>query len=71
MKHISVLLAAAALTLTVSVGAASASAPPTPKGFVGACNMLNDQTMWTVAMFHSNINGSNGMWGAVDASGCS
>jgi hypothetical protein len=70
MKRMLVLVSAsAAIGIAAFAGTASASAPTTPNGFVGACNMLNDPTMFTVAMVNANHNGFVGMFRAVDASG--
>ncbi len=65
-----------ALSLTAFAGSVSAAPDPTPNGYVGACNMLQ---AWGVgaqggmenAMSRDNPNGNDGMWRAVDASGCS
>ena len=78
MKRMLVLVSAsAAIGIAAFAGTASASAPTTPKGYVGAWNMLNDPTMLPHtggAMDHANLNGIIGMCGAVLASsgvGCS
>lgn len=69
MKRMLVLVSAsAAIGIAAFAGTASASAPTTPKGYAGAWNMLNDPTMFTVAMDHANPNGIIGMCGAVLAS---
>jgi hypothetical protein len=66
------------LSLTAFAGSASAASGPTPNGYVGACNMLNDATMATIPMVRNNPdrdifagNGNAGMWHALDVSGCS
>mgnify|MGYP001592701363 CR=1 FL=1 len=64
------------LSLTAFAGSVSAAPGPTPNGFTGACNMLQ---AWGVgaqggmanAMSVNNPNGNDGMWRAVDVSGCS
>ena len=60
-----------AIASAVFVGAGSAAAVPgpTPNGQTGACNMMMDPSMVTVAMSHDNANGSLGMEGAVDRTG--
>ncbi|HET9090752.1 MAG TPA: hypothetical protein VFN54_10745 [Acidimicrobiales bacterium] len=68
-KRVVVVLAGAALSATAFVGTASAAAPPTPSGLIGACNMLSDASMGSVAMFHANLNGDSGMFHAVNVSG--
>lgn len=69
MKRISALLAAAAvLSLAAFAGSASATPPPTPNGYVGAWNMLQDPTMPPGsggAMDKDNPNGNAGMCRAV------
>lgn len=65
-----------ALSLSAFVGSAAAATGPAPgTGLVGACNMLQ---AWGVganggmanAMSVNNANGNDGMWRAVDVSGC-
>lgn len=59
-------------------GAVSAAGPsPTPNGFCGAMNMLNDATMATIPMVRNNPDGdiflghgNAGMWLAVGVSDC-
>ena len=64
------------LSLTAFAGSVSAAPGPTPNGFTGACNMLNDATMATIPMVRNNPdgdifagNGNAGMWRAVAESG--
>jgi len=66
------------LSLTAFAGSVSAAPGPTPTGYTGACNMMNDATMATIPMVRNNPdgdifagNGNLGMWRAVDVSGCS
>ena len=66
---IAVLLALAPLG-TATLPAAAANGPAPGTGLPGACNMLLDPTMWTVAMTHDSANGTVGMWRAVHVSGC-
>ncbi len=65
-----------ALSLSAFAGTAAGTTDPAPgTGLVGACNMLQ---AWGVganggmanAMSVNNANGNNGMWRAVDVSGC-
>jgi len=64
------------VSLTAFAGGVSAAPSPTPAGYTGACNMLQS---WAVgaqggmenAMSRDNPNGNDGMWRAVDVSGCS
>lgn len=64
------LLSASAATLSAAPAVAAGPAP-TPSGYIGACNMLNDATMGTVPMVKNvNGNGNIGMFHAVDVSGC-
>lgn len=72
-----------AVTMPVALAAAPATAAPvTPAGYVGACNMLNawldgDRGMaWAMSQNtrsngNDGTNGNDGMWLAVDRSGCS
>ena len=63
---------AVSLGLTGFAGSAEAAPNPTPNGYVGACNMLQDATMDTIPMVHNmtqNTNGNDGMFIAVVASG--
>jgi hypothetical protein len=53
---------------TLPASAANGPAPGT--GLTGACNMLLDPTMVTVAMTHDAANGNAGMFRAVAVSGC-
>ena len=51
-------------------GSAEASGPgPSPSGYIGACNMLQDATMWTIPMTHDAPQGNVGMFHAVAVSG--
>ena len=66
------------LSLSAFAGSVSAAPGPTPTGYTGACNMMNDATMATIPMVRNNPdgdifagNGNLGMWRAVDVSGCS
>jgi hypothetical protein len=66
------------LSLSAFAGTVSAAPGPTPTGYTGACNMMNDATMATIPMVRNNPdgdifagNGNLGMWRAVDVSGCS
>lgn len=61
--------AAAMSTIPASAtaGAANGAAPGT--GLIGGCNMLNDPTMFSVAMVHASAQGDNGMFTGVAASG--
>ncbi len=61
----------AVLTLVLEPAAASAAPGPTPNGYIGACNMLQDPTMWTIPMVRDAPQGNAGMFHAVDVSGCS
>lgn len=69
MKRISTLIAATAvLGLAAFSGSAAATAPPTPNGYAGAWNMLQDPTMAPGtggAMDKDNVNGNIGMCRAV------
>lgn len=69
MSRLLLLLAAlAVLAVAAFPAGASATAPPTPSGYAGAWNMLNDPTMLPGsggAMDHANINGDAGMCTAV------
>ena len=65
------------LVLTIATVAAALSSAsvagtpsPTPNGFTGACNMLNDATMFTTPMAVDAAQGNAGMFGAVAHSGC-
>lgn len=73
MRRISALLAVAAvIALAVFAGSASATPPPTPNGWSGACNMLNDTTMLPGSggpMDKNNPNGNEGMFRAASVSG--
>jgi hypothetical protein len=67
------LISAAAVTLAVTPAVAAPG--PTPSGFTGACNMLNDTSMGTIPMVKNTLhgNGSNGdagMFHAVAVSRC-
>jgi hypothetical protein len=57
--------------MVAMAGAAAAAPGPTPGGYVGACNMLHDATMFTIPMARAAAQGIAGMWHAVDVSGCS
>ena len=65
---------AAALALTAFAGTALAGShqPTTPNGWVGACNMMEDESMLTIPMVHNatqGTHGNDGMARAVDRSG--
>jgi hypothetical protein len=63
-------VAAVAAVLTAAVPAQAADGPSLGTGYVGACNMLLDRTMVTVAMAHDAPQGNAGMFRAVAVSGC-
>jgi hypothetical protein len=73
------LAVAAALSLAIAAVPATALAGSDPApgtGFAGACNMLaavgvGAQGGMVHAMEVDNPNGNDGMWRAVDVSGCS
>jgi hypothetical protein len=68
MKHL-VVLAAVAFAMALA-GTASAGTPPTtPTGYAGACNMLLDPTMLTVAMIKDGGFDSPGSIGMFTATG--
>jgi hypothetical protein len=61
--------AAAALS-AIPASAATGSATGAPgTGLIGGCNMLNDPSMFSVAMAHASAQGDNGMFIGVAASG--
>lgn len=75
MKRMLALVSAlVVLGLPAFAGSAEASGPnETPNGRCGALNMLMDPTMLTVPMVHNTTHGSHGndgMFHAVDVSGC-
>ena len=57
----------------LSCGVAAAADSPAPgTGLTGACNMvIKFDAGMNHAMTINNPNGTNGMWHAVDVSGCS
>jgi hypothetical protein len=58
--------------IPVVFSAVPAQADPSPTrgtGLIGGCNMLNDPTMFTVAMAHASDRGDEGMFTGVAASG--
>ena len=61
--------ATSALALAGLAGPASASPPTTPNGYIGACNMLLDPTMLTVAMMKDGGFSSPGSVGMFTATG--
>jgi hypothetical protein len=68
-RRLSLILALVGLLLAMAVTPAFAS--------VGACNMLHDASMTTIPMVRNNPdgsiflgNGNDGMWHALDVSGC-
>ncbi len=69
-KSLLAFIPALALAGTMLHGAGVAGAAPgcTPNNEVGAANMINPHAwtpMWTIAMVHSNDNGSDNMFKAV------
>ncbi len=64
-RFIGLIAATAALGLSGLAGTAAASPPTTPNGYVGACNMLRDPTMLTVAMANDASQGNAGMFHAT------
>lgn len=66
MKRISTLVALAAV-LAAFPGAAAAVPGPTPSGYTGAANMVNEHAFTGMmnAMSVNNPNGNAGMWCAV------
>jgi hypothetical protein len=60
-------IGSAPLALSETASAATAPAPGT--GLIGGCNMLNDPTMFSVAMMHASTAGDNGMFIGVAAAG--
>jgi hypothetical protein len=67
-RSLALVAASAAMALAAFAGGASASPPPTPNGYVGAWNMLNDPTMLPGSdgpMDKDNYHGNIGMCGAV------
>jgi hypothetical protein len=71
MKRVILAIASSAILMVAMAGAAAAAPGPTPGGYVGACNMLHDATMFTIPMARAAAQGIAGMWHAVDVSGCS
>ncbi|NMM24898.1 MAG: hypothetical protein HHJ11_15680 [Phycicoccus sp.] len=79
-RRTSMLLIVVTMPVALAAAPATAAAPETPNGFVGACNMLNamnvgangDRGMgWAMVQNTRNgTNGNDGMWRAVDRSGC-
>jgi len=67
---VTLIAALAVVPLALEPAAASAAPGPTPNGFTGACNMLQDPTMWTIPMARDAAEGNAGMFRAVDVSGC-
>lgn len=61
---------AVAALLTAAASAQAANGPAPGSGLIGACNMLVDPTMATVAMTHDAPQGDAGMFRAVAVSGC-
>ncbi len=56
--------------LALSETAASAATGPAPgTGLIGGCNMLQDPTMFSVAMTHASTQGDDGMFIGVAAAG--
>ncbi|HEU5477247.1 MAG TPA: hypothetical protein VFU64_05380 [Gaiellaceae bacterium] len=68
-KLVALVGATAAIALSGMAGAASASPSTTPNGYIGACNMLLDPTMLTVAMAKDGGFSSPGSVGMFTATG--
>jgi hypothetical protein len=69
-KMFLVLTIATVASALSSMSAAAATGPAPGTGFVGACNMLIDPTMFTTPMTVDAAQGNAGMFGAVAHSGC-
>lgn len=78
MKKLFISTIIALLVLGVLAGTAFAERPaeagrpcPAPGGgYAGALNMLHDATMWTIPMARDAPQGNEGMFRAVEVSGC-
>lgn len=78
MKKLAIATIIALLVLSVLAGTAFAGQPaeagrpcPAPGGgYAGALNMLHDATMGTIPMARDAAQGNEGMFRAVEVSGC-
>jgi hypothetical protein len=70
MKRLILAIGSSAIFMAAMAGAAVAAPGPTPNGWVGACNMMQDATMMTIPMVRNlQGNGNDGMHRAVAVSG--